>query len=138
MYLSRWSLIFMGVPYVGGYLIFYGGMMNIPGEYHEAARLEGLGIWGRLFKIDIPLTMPQIKYIFITTFISSVQNYARTFVLGAPSHTQTLVQQMYNWMEKYKDYGMSSAYATLIFIFLFFAVATNFKMQKKDAMGDDL
>ena len=36
------------------------------------------------------------------------------------------------------DYGMASAYATLIFIFLFAAVATNFKMQKKETMGEDL
>ena len=36
------------------------------------------------------------------------------------------------------NYGLASAYATLIFVFLFFAVATNFKMQKKDTMGEDL
>ena len=36
------------------------------------------------------------------------------------------------------DYGMASAYATIIFAFLFVAVAANFKMQKKDTMGEDL
>ena len=41
-------------------------------------------------------------------------------------------------MSQQGNYGLSSAYATLIFVFLFAAVATNFKMQKKDAMGEDL
>ena len=135
---SRWALIFMGFPFVGGYLIFYGGMMNIPKEYHEAGRLEGLGIMKRLISIDSPLIMPQIKYIFIMTFISSVQNYARTYIL-ASSGTVTPVENMYRIMTGAQaDYGMASAYATIIFVFLFFAVATNFKMQKKETMGDDL
>ena len=45
---------------------------------------------------------------------------------------------MYEYMTQHFNYGMSSAYATLIFVFLFVAVAMNFKMQRKDAMGDDL
>ena len=134
--ISRWSLILMGFPFIGGYLIFYGGMINIPKEYHEAGRLEGLGTIKRFLSIDIPLIMPQIKYIFITTFISSVQNFARTHILRS-KEVSTPVQSMYEKMTS-GNYGMSSAYATLIFIFLFAAIATNFKMQKKDAMGADL
>jgi ABC-type sugar transport system permease subunit len=134
---ARWALMFMGFPFVGGYLIFYGGMMNIPGEYHEAGRLEGLGIVKRFFLIDIPLIMPQIKYIFIMTFITSVQNYARTYILNSTG-TTTPVETMYTTMMIHGDYGKASAYATLIFVFLFIAVAANFKMQKKETMGEDL
>ena len=134
---ARWALMFMGFPFVGGYLIFYGGMMNIPEEYHEAGRLEGLGIVKRFFTIDIPLIMPQIKYIFIMTFIASVQNYARTYIL-ASTGTTTPVETMYTTMMIHGDYGKASAYATLIFLFLFVAVAANFKMQKKETMGEDL
>ena len=135
---ARWSLIMMGFPFVGGYLIFYGGMMNIPHEYHEAGWLEGLGVVKRFFLVDIPLIMPQIKYIFIMTFINSVQNYARTYILGSAG-TITPVESMYRIMTGTQaDYGMASAYATIIFAFLFVAVAANFKMQKRDTMGEDL
>lgn len=71
----------MGFPFVGSYLIFYGGMMNIPDSYYEAAELEGCGPWKRLFTIDIPLIRPQIKYVFITIFIASVQNFGRTYMV---------------------------------------------------------
>ena len=111
--------------------------MNVPQEYHEAGRLEGIGIIKQFWTIDIPLIVPQIKYIFITTFIGSVQNFARTHILRSTVVT-TPVQSMYEMMTVEANYGMSSAYATLIFIFLFAAVAANFKMQKADAMGDDL
>ena len=135
---SRWALLFMGFPFIGGYLIFYGGMINIPGEYHEAGRLEGLGVWRRLFCIDIPLILPQIKYIFVMTIIDSVQNYSRTYVLGS-SGTKTLAEALYRAMTgASKDYGLSSAYATLIFACLFMAITANFKMQKKETMGDNL
>ena len=134
---SRWALILMGFPFVGGYLIFYGGMINIPHEYHEAGWLEGLGVVKRFILIDVPLIMPQIKYIFIMTFIGSVQNYARTYILKSAG-TTTVVEKMYRAMMEEANYGLASAYATLIFVFLFFAVAMNFKMQKKDTMGEDL
>jgi ABC-type sugar transport system permease subunit len=97
-----------------------------------------VGTVKRFLLIDIPLIMPQIKYIFIMTFISSVQNYARTYILGSAG-TITVVESMYRIMTGAQaDYGMASAYATIIFVFLFVAVATNFKMQKKETMGEDL
>lgn len=135
--ISRWSLLLMGFPFVGGYLIFYGGLMNIPSDYHEAAELEGLSVVGRFLKIDVPLIMPQIKYIFVTTFIASAQNYARTYMLKSAG-TVTPVENMYVAMKVSGDYGMASAYATLIFIFLLAAVTANFKMQKDQGLGDAL
>ena len=71
------------------------------------------------------------------TFIASVQNYARTYIL-ASTGTTTPVETMYTTMMIHGDYGKASADATLIFIFLFIAVAANFKMQKKETMGEDL
>ena len=135
---ARWALVFMGFPYVGGYLIFYGAMMNIPGSYHEAAELEGTGIMQRLFMIDIPLIAPQIKYIFVTMFIHSVQNFARTYTtvgdnLSINVGVITPVHYMYRNVVS-GDYGIASAYATLIFIFLFFATFMTFK-KKKEELG---
>lgn len=135
---ARWALVFMGFPYVGGYLIFYGAMMNIPDSYHEAAELEGIGIMQRLFMIDIPLIAPQIKYIFVTMFIHSVQNFARTYTtvgdnLSINAGVITPVHYMYRNVVS-GNYGVASAYATLIFIFLFFATFMTFK-KKKEELG---
>ena len=71
----KWSLIMMGFPFVGSYLIFYGAMMNVPDSYYEAAELDGITVIKRFVFIDVPLILAQIKYVFIMTFIGSVQNF---------------------------------------------------------------
>ncbi len=130
---TKWSVLMMGFPFVGAYLIFYGGMMNIPSSYYEAAELEGVGIWKRFFAIDLPLIVPQLKYVFITSFIHSVQNFSRTQFLtnGGAYGTYTPIQLMYTNIRN-GNYGQASAYATIIFIFLFFVTFINFKTQKRD------
>ncbi len=130
--ISVWSLLLMGFPYVGTYLIFYGGMMNIPSSYYEAAELEGVSVARRLFQIDIPLIVSQLKYVFITTFINSVQNYSRTYMLGSAATTPA--QKLYENTQR-GNYGKASAYAVLIFIFLLAAMIINFRSQKKDLEG---
>lgn len=137
--LARWSLLLMGFPYVGGYLIFYGGIMNIPKEYDEACQLEGMGVVKRFIFIDLPLIKPQIKYILVMCILSSVQNYERTYMLGS-SGTVTFVETMYRQMKDVANpnYGLASAYATLIFIMLLFPVLLNFRSTKKTSMGDQL
>lgn len=130
--ISTWSLLLMGFPFVGSYLIFYGGMMNIPSSYYEAAELEGITVLRRLVSIDIPLVMSQVKYVFITTFISSVQNYSRTFMLDSASKTP--VHNLYLQMQR-GNYSVSSAYAALIFVFLLAAMIVNFRSQKKELEG---
>ena len=131
---TRFEMLLIGFPYVGAYLIFYGGMMNIADSYYEAAELEGIGIWKRFFAIDIPLVLPQIKYIFITTFIHSVQNFARVdSVTGGLQGTMTPIQMIYDLINESGAYGEASAYATLMFVFLFFATALNLRKQKHDS-----
>ena len=128
---ARWAVLMIGFPFVGAYLIFYGGMMNISSSYYEAAELEGIGIWRRFFSIDIPLIVPQLKYVFITSFIHSLQNFARTYmVTGGQAETHTPIHIMYQKMVA-GDYGLASAYATVIFVLLFFATYLNLRKQKK-------
>ena len=127
---AKWATLLMGFPFVGAYLIFYGAMMNISDSYYEAAELEGCGVFKRFIKIDLPLILPQIKYVFVTTFIGSLQNFARTYMIDSKASygTKTPIHEMYSYMLQ-GDYGYSAAYATVIFVFLLFATIVNMKMQ---------
>ena len=130
---TRFEMLLIGFPYVGAYLIFYGGMMNISDSYYEAAELEGIGIWKRFFSIDLPLILPQIKYIFITNFIHSVQNFTRIdSVTDGLQGTMTPIKMIYDKINESGAYGEASAYATLMFVFLFFATAINLRKKKKE------
>ncbi len=127
------SLIFMGFPFVGSYLIFYGALMNVPSSYYEAAELDGCSVFKRIFRIDIPMISPQIKYVFILAFIQSVQNFGRVLITtGGQFGTQIPIVLMYRKLQG-GDYGMSSAYATLMFLILIVATVFNMKIQTADA-----
>ena len=128
----KWSLILMGFPFVGSYLIFYGAMMNVPDSYYEAAELDGITVIKRFVFIDVPLIFAQIKYVLIMTVIASVQNFGRTYMtLDGDWGAQTPVHTMYNYVTT-GNYGRASAYATVLFIFLFFATMLNMRMSTKD------
>lgn len=121
-YLNMIWLILMGFPFVGSYLIFYGAMMNIPKSYYEAAELDGISVWKRFIKIDVPLCLPQIKYVLIMTIIASIQNFSRVYVAMGGTHNvvSTPIVEMYMLMKSNEqNYGLASAYATILFIILF-------------------
>ena len=123
----------MGFPFVGSYLIFYGALMNVPSSYYEAAELDGCTVAKRIFRIDLPMISPQIKYVFILAFIQSVQNFGRVLITtGGQFGTQIPIVLMYRRLQA-GDYGMSSAYATLMFLILIVATVFNMKIQTADA-----
>jgi len=125
------SIIMMGFPFVGSYLIFYGAIMNIADSYIEAAELEGCPLVKRLIKIDIPLIMPQIKYVLIMTLIHTAQNFNRVYMTtGGSWGTQIPINDMYNKLVS-GNYGQSSAYAAILFLIMFVPMAMNLKTQKK-------
>ena len=130
---TRISIIMMGFPFVGSYLIFYGAMMNVPDSYYEAAELDGITVIKRFVFIDVPLIFAQIKYVLIMTFISSGQNFGRTYMMDPNNsyQTNTPIHTMYLHTID-GNYGMASAYATVIFVFLFAATVFNMYSQRRD------
>lgn len=130
------SLIFMGFPFVGSYLIFYGALMNVPPSFYEAAELDGCPLLKRIFMIDLPMISPQIKYVFILAFIQSVQNFGRVLMTTDGAFgTQIPIVLMYKSLQT-GNYGMSSAYATLMFLVLIAATILNLKI--KTAEGGEM
>ncbi|MBQ8405478.1 MAG: sugar ABC transporter permease [Clostridia bacterium] len=134
---TRISIIMMGFPFVGSYLIFYGAMMNVPDSYYEAAELDGITVIKRFIWIDVPLIAAQIKYVLIMTFISSVQNFGRTYMTDMNNiyDTNTPIHTMYDKIQTQGNYGLASAYASVLFVFLF--AATVFNMYSKRREGGD-
>ena len=126
---SMGTLIAFGFPWIGSYLIFYGAISGINASVFEASKLDGCGWFRRIVKIDIPLILPQLKYIFVTSFIASVQNYTNIYVLhGINGQIQTPALLMYREIIN-ANYGVASVMGVLIFLFLSVATFFNFRMQ---------
>ena len=127
------TLIAFGFPWIGSYLIFYGAITGINVSYFEAAKLDGCSWVKRIIKIDLPLILPQIKYIFVTSFIASVQNYTSIFVIhGTDGIIKTPALLMYREIIN-ANYGVASVMGITIFVFLSVATFFNFRMQSDNS-----
>ena len=111
----------VGFPWISnlGFLIFLGGLQNLPKEILEASRVDGSGPIRRVFSIDVPLLLPQFRIVFILSGIFAVQNFIPILLLtnGGPG-TTTFVPglDMYQSAFLSDQYGYGMAIGTVIFI----------------------
>ena len=127
-----WALVFIGFPYIGAYIIFYGALISIPESLFDAAKIDGCGWWRRIISIDVPLISPQMKYVFVTTFIASVQNFGLVYLttMGGPGHaTYTPILELYYNMTKFQQYGVAAAMGLFLFIIIFGATLMNLRIR---------
>ena len=128
-HLALVSILLIGFPWISnlGFLIFLGGLQNLPKDIVDASKLDGLGGLRRVFAIDIPLLMPQFRIVVILSGIYAVQNFIPILLLtnGGPG-TATLVPglDMYQSAFSNDQYGYGMAIGTLLFaVMLVFTLA---------------
>jgi len=119
-HLALLSILLIGFPWISnlGFLIFLGGLQNLPRDVLDAARLDGVSAFRRVFTVDIPLLMPQFRTVVILSGIYAVQNFVPILLLtnGGPG-TATLVPglDMYQSAFSNDQYGYGMAIGTLLF-----------------------
>lgn len=118
------SIIFMGFPWIGGtaVLIYMSGLMNVAGDLKEASLLDGAGTLRRIFSIDLPLIMGQIRYFLVFGIIGGLQDYGVQIILtkGGPGY-ETYVPGYYMFKQAftYNRMGYASSIGTLLFVVIF-------------------
>ncbi|MBQ6645676.1 MAG: ABC transporter permease subunit [Clostridia bacterium] len=131
------AIIFMGFPFVNSFafLVYYGGLINIPADLFEAARVDGSTPLWNFFHIHLPLISPQLKMLIITTFIGSVQDYGGVYLLtqGGPG-TATYVPglELYYAATKFGQYGYACAMGLLMFIVILIGSLVNLRMKTQE------
>src|SRR5580704_16408098 len=119
-HLALVGILLVGFPWISnlGFLIFLGGLQNLPRDVLDAGRLDGLSAIRRVFAIDIPLLMPQFRIVVILSGIFAVQNFIPILLLtnGGPG-TATLVPglDMYQSAFSNDQYGYGMVIGTLLF-----------------------
>lgn len=74
------------------------GLMSIPKDIDEAARIDGAGYWRRMFEVTIPLTLPLIAVAALFGAIFTFTDMAVVYILtrGGPTNsTQVLASWSY-------------------------------------------
>lgn len=101
-------------------VIFVAGLQNIPQSFYEAAEMDGCGKVRQFFMITVPLLLPTLGFVTITTTISGFQVFDQVFVMtqGGPLfRTETVVQYIYSrgFTSPY-ELGYASAIAEVLFV----------------------
>jgi ABC-type sugar transport system permease subunit len=99
-------------------VIVMAGLVAIPKDIDEAARIDGAGFWRRMFEVTIPLTLPVIAvaglFGAIVTFTDSTVVYILT--RGGPTNsTQVLGSWAYFRGIEGGDVGQGAAIALFLF-----------------------
>lgn len=100
-------------------LILYTGIRSIPGQYLEAATIDGAGFWRASFKVTIPLLSDVLQYVLIVSTLGSLAQFAhvRVMTAGGPgTMSRTMIYEMYFDAFTRSDYGVGSAIAVLFII----------------------
>ncbi|HEX6681933.1 MAG TPA: sugar ABC transporter permease [Candidatus Limnocylindrales bacterium] len=100
-------------------LILLAGMLAIPGEYYEAASVDGAGWRHRFFHITLPLLRPALFVVLILEIIKSFQVFDTIYVMtgGGPVRASySLTYMIYDQGFGYFDFGYASAAGVILLI----------------------
>lgn len=100
-------------------LILLAGLLAIPQEYTEAARVDGASAWQRFVHITLPQLKPQLFFVVILELIQSFQVFDVIYVMtgGGPGRASyALVFFIYDQGFHYFDFGYASAAGVVLFV----------------------
>ena len=104
-------------------VIFYGALLDIPGDVIEAARIDGAGGWQLFRYILAPLLRAMIITCLIFSFSGTVKMFESATALtngGPGTATRSLSMYMYNVSFTYNKVGYGSVIAIFIFLLCVF------------------
>lgn len=118
-------------------VIYYAGIMEIPGEQYEAASIDGASRWQQLFYITIPSLRAVTLLVVILGTIWSFQVFDLVYVMtggGPGGATTTIVMKIFQAGFQNFRMGYASAMAIVLFVLvLIIAIVQRKVMSRHDA-----
>ena len=136
--IAVFAVAVIGVWSILGYnmVLFLSGLQEIPGDYYEAASIDGATGIKSFFHITIPLLSPTIFFVLVTRVIGALQVFDLMYMVMDKSNpaldkTQSLVYLFYKYAFINKNMGYGSTIVVLLLIITM--IVTVFQMigQKK-------
>lgn len=117
-------------------LIYLAGLQSVPGDLHEAAKVDGANAVQRFFHVTIPMLAPAITIcvVGITTGSLKVYDLLVSSTKGGPGRASTsIIYQTYTTAINGRRYGYGSAMTvTLVVVLLMVAMIQVKGLRKKE------
>ncbi|MDT0321381.1 carbohydrate ABC transporter permease [Streptomyces millisiae] len=121
---------------VGFYgVLIYAGLLDIPGEILESARIDGARAWTLFRHIILPLSLPILLSSVILSINGTIKVFDSVLALtnGGPGTSNTpLTLYMYRTAFAFGDYGYGSTIALLLTILCFLVTLVIFRSARRD------
>jgi maltose/maltodextrin transport system permease protein len=130
--------LWLGYPYM--MLICTGMLQSIPSTIYEASAIDGSNALVDFFELTLPLLLPPLVPILISSFAFNFNNFNLIYLLtaggpkmvggGIAGETDLLVNYTFNiaFRDSGTNYGLASAIATVLFLIVGFLAWTNLKL----------
>lgn len=128
-----WATLSVVIPTIwlglgANVILMYAGLVNVPGEYYEAASIDGANAWHKMVRI----TIPQMKNIFVLMCINLTTGTLQLFdmpyllTLGGPRNS-TLTPMLYLY-NQFRDQtkGMGYTIAGALLMMMMIAIINSF------------
>lgn len=102
-------------------IIFLAALQAIPGEYYEAAAIDGASAWQAFRRVTLPLLNPQIVMVTILELIFTFKVFDTVYATtqgGPAGASQTVIMLLYDTAFKFFRLGDASVMAVFVFVTL--------------------
>lgn len=116
-----------------------GALQAIPTEIYEAAEVDGATWWQQLTRLTLPLIRPAVLPAVVLTSISAFQMFGTAWAItgggpsrgaGEPGATEFVLVYAYKQIFQTQNYGNATAFAVILFIFLFAATLYSLRLTR--------
>jgi multiple sugar transport system permease protein len=121
----------------GTTLIYMSALREIPPEIFEAAELDGISPFQRIWYLALPLMSSRIQIMVVLQIIAVAQVFTEPFILtsGGPANsTLSPVLEIYQTAFNRSDFGLASAWSvSMLVILAAFSIVYVWSWSKRDA-----
>jgi multiple sugar transport system permease protein/alpha-1,4-digalacturonate transport system permease protein len=115
-------------------LLFLAGLQTVPGELHEAARIDGANAWQRFWNVTLPCLRPTMFFVTVMVTIQSFKVFDLILVMtdGGPGQA-SLVLSQYIWQKGFEQFqlGYASSVAVVLFLICISVTVVQFLYNKR-------
>lgn len=91
-------------------ITYYAGLMSLPDDVYEAAKIDGAGFWRTTFSVTLPMLKGTTNVLIILGIVGSLKTFDIVKLLtgGAPGRSTT-VMNTYLYEKAFKDFNAGGA-----------------------------
>lgn len=90
-------------------ITYYAGLMSLPDDVYEAAKIDGAGFWRTTFSVTLPMLKGTTNVLIILGIVGSLKTFDIVKLTGGAILRSTTVMNTYLYEKAFKDFNAGGA-----------------------------